>query len=88
MKAVFFGTPAFAVPFLKSLIQDLDIEVVAVVTQPDKIRGREKEPTPSPVKVLAQDHSIPVLQPASFKKDPDIHGTLERLGVDVFVVVA
>jgi methionyl-tRNA formyltransferase len=88
MKTVFFGTPEFSTPFLTALIDDPIIEVVAVVTQPDKVRGREKGPSPCPVKVIAQAHSIPVLQPVSLKTDPTVHDTLKELGADLFVVVA
>lgn len=88
MKIVFFGTPTFSVPFLQALIDDPSIEVVAIVTQPDKPRGRGHDLSPSPVKILAQDHVIPVLQPASLKKDQGIKHSLEQLNADSFVVVA
>ena len=58
---VFFGTPDIAVPYLQTLIDAEDFSVVGVVTQPDKPVGRKKVMTPSPVKVLASEYAIPVL---------------------------
>lgn len=62
MKLVFMGTPDFAVPTLKSLIES-DHEVVAVITQPDKPKGRGKEMQPTPVKAAALEAGLPVYQP-------------------------
>ncbi|MCZ8192848.1 MAG: methionyl-tRNA formyltransferase, partial [Microcystis sp. LE19-338.1B] len=69
MRIVFFGTPTFAVPTLKKLLANPDIEVIAVVTQPDKRRGRGNQLIPSPVKQIAIEQQIPVLQPKSVKKN-------------------
>ncbi|PJE76479.1 methionyl-tRNA formyltransferase [Candidatus Uhrbacteria bacterium CG10_big_fil_rev_8_21_14_0_10_48_16] len=88
MKVVFFGTPQFSVPFLRELILDPDIDVVAVVTQPDKPAGRGEEITASPIKLLAYDALIPVFQPASLKADRHIQEKLQALNADFFVVVA
>jgi methionyl-tRNA formyltransferase len=66
LNVVFFGTPAFVTPVLEALIVNKDIEVVAVVTQPDRPVGRGRELTPSPVKRLAEIHGIKVLTPESF----------------------
>ena len=88
MKIVFFGTPTFSVPFLTELIRDPEIEVVGVVTQPDKPAGRGGDVTPSPIKILAQDAVIPVFQPASLKTDQHIGKILKDLEADFFVVVA
>ncbi|MES1023424.1 methionyl-tRNA formyltransferase [Gloeocapsa sp. BRSZ] len=88
MKVVFFGTPDFAVPTLKKLLQYPAIEVSAVVTQPDKRRGRGNQLSASPVKSLALQHNIPVWQPQRIKKDAEILAQLQKLSVDVFVVVA
>ena len=88
MKIVFFGTPEFAVPSLKRLLAHPDFDVVAIVTQPDKRRGRGNQLIPSPVKALAEQHGLSVWQPRSVKKDVE---TLEKLRVtqaDAFVVVA
>jgi len=82
MKLVFFGTPEFSVPFLKALDEDEDLIVSAVICQPDKPVGRKKILTAPPTKQYALHHGIPVLQPASLKKDPI------DLEVDLFIVVA
>ena len=57
------GTPSFAVPVLKGLVESDDYDVQAVVTQPDRPFGRKRVLKPSPVKEAAQELSIPVLQP-------------------------
>lgn len=88
MKIVFFGTPAFSVPFLEHLIADPEIEVVGVVTQPDKPSGRGGEMTPSSIKTTAQNTGIPFFQPPSLKTDQEIGKTLANLDADFFVVVA
>jgi methionyl-tRNA formyltransferase len=88
MRIVFFGTPQFAVPSLKALIQHPDFAVLAVVTQPDKRRGRGNELSPSPVKAIAAAHQIPVIQPANIKKSPDAIAQLRAYQADCFVVVA
>ena len=62
MRIVFFGTPEFAVPSLRGLIA-APHTVVGVVTQPDRPRGRGQRVTDSPVKLVALDNGIPVLQP-------------------------
>ena len=67
MKVVFMGTPDFAVPCLQKLI-DNKYDIAAVFTQPDKKTGRKQLLTPPPVKVLAQENSISVYQPASLKQ--------------------
>ena len=63
MKIIFFGTPEFAVPSLEKLLSTPDIEVVGVVTQPDKRRGRGAQLSPSPIKAIALQHQIPLWQP-------------------------
>lgn len=63
---VFMGTPQFAVPILGSLLRS-SYQVVAVYTQPDKPAGRRQRLTPSPVKELAMEHKIPVIQPNTLK---------------------
>lgn len=86
MKIVFMGTPDFAVPTLKALINS-EHEVLAVFTQPDKAVGRKQIMTPPPVKVCAEAESIPVYQPNTLKTD-DISLLLSELSPDVIVVVA
>ncbi|MCC0176479.1 methionyl-tRNA formyltransferase [Waterburya agarophytonicola K14] len=88
MKIVFFGTPQFAVTTLVKLRENPDIEVVAVVTQPDKRRGRGNKTLPSAVKKVALEHNLPVWQPPKIKKDPETLDLLRKTKVDAFVVVA
>lgn len=88
MKIVFFGTPEFAVPTLQRLLDRPDCEVLAVVTQPDKRRGRGNQLIPSPVKTLALEHQRPVWQPERVKKDTETLDQLRQTQADVFVVVA
>lgn len=66
-KIVFMGTPDFAVPILQRLIES-EYEVVLVVTQPDRPKGRKRKLTPPPVKVEAEKHGIPVYQPEKLKE--------------------
>ncbi len=80
------GTPDFAVPTLKALI-DSAYEVVAVFTQPDKPRGRHGEPAPTPVKEEALRADIPVYQPKRIR-EPENLELLQRLDPDVIVVAA
>ena len=88
MKIVFFGTPQFAVPTLSSLLSHPEFEVVGVVTQPDKRRGRGNQLMPSPVKMAALNHDLPVWQPRRIKKDAETLAKLREAEADVFVVVA
>jgi methionyl-tRNA formyltransferase len=88
MKIVFLGTPQFAVPSLECLLKDPDFEVVAVVTQPDKRRGRGGAFVPSAIKQVALNHNLPVWQPQRLKKDAETLFNLQNTDVDVFVVVA
>jgi methionyl-tRNA formyltransferase len=88
MRLVFLGTPQFAVPSLNKLLAQPDFDVVAVVTQPDKRRGRGKQEEPSPIKKVALEANCPVLQPRRIKKDEAVLSHLESLAADAFVVVA
>lgn len=88
MRIVFFGTPQFAVTSLEKLLQHNQFEVVAIVTQPDKKRGRGSQMIPSPVKKVATNHKIPVWQPPKIKKDQNTLNKLKQANADVFVVVA
>ena len=88
MRVVFMGTPDFAVPTLASIAARSDLaEVVAVVTQPDRPRGRGKKLSPSPVKAWAVEHNIPVLQPER-ARDATFVTRLREFRPDVAVVVA
>ncbi len=74
-KIVFMGTPDFSVPVLRTLVEK-GYEVVAVVTQPDRPVGRKRILTPPPVKVEAQRHNIPVLQPEKIRNRQDLDEVL------------
>jgi methionyl-tRNA formyltransferase len=86
MKILFAGTPDFAVPSLQALIQS-EHEVVGVLTQPDKPKGRGQKETKSPIKLLALENAISVYQPVSLKNH-DIQVILNDLNADLMVVVA
>jgi len=86
MRIIFMGTPFFAVPSLKALIE-LKHNVVAVVTKIDKPSGRGYEITFSPVKKIALEHNIPVIQPASIKT-PEFENTLKSYNPDIIIVSA
>ncbi len=66
-RIVFMGTPDFSVPVLEALIKS-EYEVVAVVTQPDRPKGRKRKLTPPPVKETALMYHLPVLQPEKIRK--------------------
>ncbi len=87
MRILFMGTPDFAVPCLQRLIQGKQ-DVCAVFTQPDKPKGRGYQLAPPPVKVAAQQAGIPVYQPQSIKKDPQVLGEIRALAPQLIVVVA
>ena len=86
MRILFAGTPEFALPPLQALI-DEDCDIVAVLTQPDRPAGRGKHLRASPVKQLALDNGLVVLQPESLK-DPVWQQKLAALQPDLMVVVA
>lgn len=86
MRVVFFGTPEFAVPSLKRIL-DSPHQVVAVVTQPDRKKGRSSQPTAPAIKDLVKGLGIPILQPDNLG-DPSVLSTLEALLPHVGIVVA
>ena len=86
LRIVFFGTPEFAVPTLKALLASRH-RVAAAVTQPDRPRGRGQREQPSPVKEIAQQHGVPVLQPERLR-DAGFLEELAALDVDLGVVAA
>lgn len=86
MKIIFMGTPEFAVPSLKILIESKH-EVVAVVTAPDKERGRGRKVSYTPVKEFALQNNLPVLQPEKLK-DENFIRQLKSYKPDLFVIVA
>ena len=87
LKLVFCGTPAFAVPSLRALLADSYFQVAAVVTQPDRPRGRGKKTPSSPVKDAALEAGVPVYQPEKIKSESSLD-YFERLMPDVVVVIA
>lgn len=87
MNVVFMGTPDFAVPTLEMLIEE-GHKVSAVVTQPDKPKGRGKKSSMPPVKEVALKHDLPVLQPERIKGDESFFEHIQSLNPDVIVVVA
>ncbi len=88
IRIVFFGTPEIAVKSLEYLWNSDKIEVLAVVTQPDKPAGRGHKLTESPVKRFALAHNLQVFQPKSIRKEPDIQAKLKQLEPDFFVTFA
>lgn len=86
LKIVFMGTPDFAAGALRALIA-AGHEITAVVTQPDKPRGRSKELQPSPVKQCALEHGIKVMQPGRIRT-PEAVAELKECPADVYIVAA
>ena len=86
MRIVFAGTPEFAAEHLKALLASPH-DIVAVYTQPDRPAGRGQKLMPSPVKQLALEHGIPVLQPPSLRA-PEAQAELAALAPELMVVVA
>jgi methionyl-tRNA formyltransferase len=87
LRIIFCGTPAFAVPSLQRLIAEQDFEVVGVVTQPDRPRGRKQELHGSPVKDAAVAAGIPVYQPGKIKSDEG-YDYFKGLAPDAVVIIA
>ena len=87
MKIVFWGTPKYAAENLIAIVK-AGYEVIAVVTQPDRKRGRGKEMSPSPVKQAAIDFNIPVFATQSISKDQNTKDVLKSLKADIYIVVA
>ena len=83
MRAVFYGTPAEAVPILAALTEAADVALV--VTQPDRPQGRSRRPVPPPVKVAAEAWGMPVAQPRRASEDLE---TVRACAPDVAVVAA
>ncbi|MFN2237358.1 MAG: methionyl-tRNA formyltransferase, partial [Anaerolineales bacterium] len=83
---VFMGSPEFAVPSLRSLTENFS--VVGVVTQPDRPSGRGRKISAPPVKHLATDLGIPVIQPRRLSKDQDAMAQLQTWDPDLIVVAA
>ena len=87
LRLVFCGTPLFSVPTLKHLLVQPDFDVAAVITQPDRPRGRGQEVSFSPVKEIAVAASVPVHQPEKIRA-PEAQELLQRLAPDAIVIIA
>jgi methionyl-tRNA formyltransferase len=87
MRLVFCGTPQFAIPTLQHLLT-AGHSIELVVTQPDRVRGRDQEPSPPPVKLLATEAGLPVMQPEKIKNNTELRGRLETIKPDAIIVVA
>ncbi len=86
MKIIYFGTPEFAVKPLEKLYQDEKIEILAVVTQPDKPQGRKQTLTASPVKICAEKLGLKIIQP---KRKRELRVELEKFkAIDFLIVIA
>lgn len=88
IKIVFFGTPDIGLKSLEYLYNSDKIDVLAVVTQPDKPAGRGHKLQMSPIKKFAVEKNIPVFQPKSIRKEFDIQEKLKKLEPDFFVTFA
>jgi methionyl-tRNA formyltransferase len=88
LKLIFMGTPEFSVPCFNHLISSPDVELLAVVTQPDKPAGRGKKITPSPIKTVALEAGIPVFTPNRLRTDEEVMLALEVLKPDYIVTIA
>jgi methionyl-tRNA formyltransferase len=87
VRLVFCGTPQFAIPTLEQLL-GAGHRVELVITQPDRVRGRDQDPSPSPVKMLASEAGLPVVQPEKIKNNADLRSRLEAIRPDAVIVVA
>jgi len=87
VRIIFCGTPLFAVPTLKHLLDQSDFEVVAVITQPDRPRGRGREVSFSPVKDVAVAARLPIFQPEKIRT-PESEQFLRKANPDAIVIIA
>ena len=88
IKVIFFGTPDIGLKSLEYLHNSDKFDVCAVVTQPDKPAGRGHKLQMSPIKKFATEHDIPVFQPKSIRKEPEIQEALKKFEPDFFVTFA
>jgi methionyl-tRNA formyltransferase len=86
IRVVFMGSPAFSVPILAALNEHTT--VLGVVTQPDRPKGRGRKMVAPPVKELAQEYGLPVIQPRRIRKDEEVKQQLKQWNADLFVVAA
>lgn len=87
IKTLFMGTPDFAVPCLKMLNEREDVDIVGVVSQPDRQKGRGYKMLPPPVKEYALEANLDVYQPDSVKSE-EFHSLLTKLNPDLIIVIA
>ena len=87
MNIIFMGTPDFSIPSLKALVESRH-NVLAVVTAPDKERGRGRKVSYTPVKEFALKNNLPLLQPERLKNNPEFVEDLKKFNADLYVVVA
>ena len=88
LSIVFFGTPDIGLQSLEHLYNSDKFDVLAVVTQPDRPSGRGQKLTPSPIKVFALEKNLPIFQPKSIRKEPEMINALRELNPDFFVTFA
>jgi methionyl-tRNA formyltransferase len=88
LRVVFMGCPQFAVPALEKLTQDPAFKVIAVYCMPDRPKGRGKKPSPTPVKIFAETHGLPVFSPETFRNAPEEIERLRNFAPDFLVVAA
>ena len=86
-KVIFMGTPAFSVPILQALIDEETIEIVGVVSQPDRKVGRKQIITPPPVKQLAMEHNLTMYQPEKLSGSDEMKEIL-TLDIDLIITAA
>lgn len=87
MKVAFFGSPDYALPCLEALVEEEDMEPVLVVTQPDRVRGRKKEKTPTPVKAYALEQGLEVISPEDVNSEAAVR-KIKEADPAVLVVVS
>ena len=87
MNIIFWGTPIFCVPILEKLLKS-NHNVLAVITQPDRRRGRGNKVLPSPIKQKALEENLPIYTPVNITKEKDIQAKIKQYNADIFVVVA
>lgn len=88
LSVIFFGTPDIGLPSLEHLYNSDNFDVLGVVTQPDRPSGRGQKLMPSPIKAFALEHNLPLFQPKSIRKEPEIIEELKNLKPDFFVTFA
>jgi methionyl-tRNA formyltransferase len=87
LRLLFCGTPQFAVPTLRYLLEQPDFNILGVITQPDRPRGRGQELSFSPVKQVAIENGLPLIQPEKIRAS-EAEETIRSLGLDVVVIIA